>query len=79
MPQPLCIDVKPVLDIESYAYVGKIRSISIHRCGKNRKFIAVETTEEQKVCSPCLDEEAVDISFRMLQLYTKNVKLEISR
>jgi hypothetical protein len=73
-----CGDERNLIDIESYAYVGKIRSISIYKCGKKRKYIAVETIEGQKICSPCLEEDIVNISSRMLELYLKNVKLAIS-
>ncbi|MEM3980949.1 MAG: hypothetical protein QXF79_06835 [Ignisphaera sp.] len=73
-----CDETRPLLDIESLAYVDRIRKLDIHACGKNKRYIIVETIEGQKLCSPCVDEEVISLSIKMIEHYSKKVKLILS-
>ncbi|MEM2398197.1 MAG: hypothetical protein QW552_08755 [Ignisphaera sp.] len=75
MQASMCDETKPLLDIEGLAYIGKIGKLSIHVCGKNKKYIVIETVEGQRLCSPCADEDVISLSVKMIEHYSKSAKL----
>lgn len=71
----ICSELKNLLDLESYAYADMILDIKIQECGKKAKQIVVELVDKRKICSSCLDETLITQSMKILEFYTKSIKL----
>lgn len=70
-----CTDVLQLLDIEGYAYIGMVEEARVYKCGKRKSIIVVELRDGKTLCTPCLEDDVVRISIRVIELYTKAVKL----
>uniref|UniRef100_A0A7C4H908 Uncharacterized protein n=1 Tax=Ignisphaera aggregans TaxID=334771 RepID=A0A7C4H908_9CREN len=70
-----CSETKSILDIEGYGQVGMVVGIKMEKCGKNRIRLIVELTNKQNICSPCIPEAIAKQSMKVLELYSKTIKL----
>ena len=64
-----------VSEIEGMAMARKVVSYTIERCERHRARLVVVTVEGEKVCTPCIDTESVELCRRVIELYTQTLNL----
>lgn len=72
-----CNEIGLLLDLEGYAQVGMVVKAWLENCNKHKSYIAIELTDGRIICSSCIDDSIIRMSMRVIEHYTKNLKLDI--
>jgi len=69
-----CREVR-VSEIEGMAMARRVVSYAVERCDRRKARLVVTAINGEKVCTPCIDIESVELCRRVIELYTRNLNL----
>ena len=64
-----------VSEIEGMAMVRRVVSYTVERCDRHKARLIVIAVDGERVCTPCIDIESVELCRRVIELYTRSLNL----
>jgi|UniRef100_A0A7J2U1J1 hypothetical protein len=70
-----CTERASLYDIEGYAQAGLVNEVKYINCGKGKTKILITLANGKTICSECIDQNAVELSKKVIELY-RTIKLQ---